>query len=122
MKREDLRKIEGLSKEQIDAIMNLHQGDVNEWNSRSKAQSDDIKAKDDKINKLIAKVKEFDGVDVKQLQQSITDWESKYQKDLSAKLLGMKEVPCIRLDHMSDEQRKAYTLTHNQTNLSVDLI
>ena len=59
---------------------------------------------------------------MKQLQQSITDWESKYQKDLSAKLLGMKEVPCIRLDHMSDEQRKAYTLTHNQTNLSVDLI
>ena len=30
----------------------------------------------------------------------------------------MKEVPCIRLDHMSDEQRKAYTLAHNQTNLS----
>ena len=85
MKREDLRKIEGLSKEQIDAIMNLHQSDVNEWNSRSKAQSDDIKAKDDKINELTAKVKEFDGVDVKQLQQSISDWESKYHKDLAAK-------------------------------------
>lgn len=28
MKREDLQKIEGLTKEQIDSIMNLHQTDV----------------------------------------------------------------------------------------------
>lgn len=65
--------------------MNLHQNDENEWNSRSKVKSDDIKEKDDKINELAAKVKECDGVDVKQLQQSISDWESKYQKDLAAK-------------------------------------
>ena len=27
----------------------------------------------------------------------------------------MKEVPCIRLDHLSDEQRRAYALAHNRT-------
>lgn len=34
---------------------------------------------------------------------------------LAAKALGMKEVPCIRLDHMTDAERKAYGLAHNKT-------
>lgn len=34
---------------------------------------------------------------------------------LAAKELGMTEVPCIRLDHLTDEQRKAYALTHNRS-------
>ena len=33
----------------------------------------------------------------------------------AAKKLGMKEVPVIRLDHLTDEERKAYTLAHNKT-------
>ena len=32
----------------------------------------------------------------------------------AAKRLGMSEVPCIRLDHMTDEQRRAYGLAHNK--------
>lgn len=34
---------------------------------------------------------------------------------LAAKQLGMGSVPCIRLDHLTDEQRRAYTLAHNRT-------
>lgn len=34
---------------------------------------------------------------------------------MAAKELGMKEVPCIRLDHLTDEQRRAYALAHNKT-------
>lgn len=30
--------------------------------------------------------------------------------------LGIEKVPCIRLDHMTDEQRRVYTLTHNRTS------
>lgn len=33
----------------------------------------------------------------------------------AAKQLGMKEVPCIRLDHLDDEHRRAYSLAHNRT-------
>ena len=33
----------------------------------------------------------------------------------AAKALGMTEVPCIRLDHMTDEERRAYALAHNKT-------
>lgn len=34
---------------------------------------------------------------------------------MAAKKLGMTEVPCIRLDHLTDEQRRAYALAHNRT-------
>lgn len=34
---------------------------------------------------------------------------------LAAKKLGMTEVPCIRLDHLTDEERRAYALAHNRT-------
>lgn len=33
----------------------------------------------------------------------------------AAKALGMTKVPVIRLDHMTDEQRRAYALAHNKT-------
>ena len=34
---------------------------------------------------------------------------------LALKDLGYKEAPCIRLDELSDDQRKAYALAHNKT-------
>lgn len=34
---------------------------------------------------------------------------------LAAKELGMTEVPIIRLDHMTNAQRKAYAIAHNKT-------
>lgn len=34
---------------------------------------------------------------------------------LAAKELGIKTIPCIRLDYLSDEERRGYTLAHNKT-------
>lgn len=34
---------------------------------------------------------------------------------LACKQLGMTEVPCIRLDHLTDEQRREYAIAHNAT-------
>lgn len=34
---------------------------------------------------------------------------------LALKELGYTEAPCIRLDHLTDEERRAYTLAHNKT-------
>ena len=34
---------------------------------------------------------------------------------IAAKRLGMETVPVIKLDHLTDEQRKAYALAHNKT-------
>ena len=34
------------------------------------------------------------------------------------KELGHTEIPCIRLDHLTEEQRKAYTLVHNKLTMN----
>lgn len=84
MKREDLQKIEGITKEQIDSIMNLHQIDVTDWNKKIQDKDIEIKTKDTKITELSDTVKKFDGVDVAKLQQDVKDWEKKYQNDLTS--------------------------------------
>lgn len=38
----------------------------------------------------------------------------------AAKTLGITEVPCNFLDHLSDEERRAYCHVHNQTQLETD--
>lgn len=37
---------------------------------------------------------------------------------IACKELGYTEVPIIRLDHLSDEERKAYTLAHNKLTMN----
>lgn len=37
---------------------------------------------------------------------------------LALQQMGETEAPTIRLDHMTDEQRKAYTLVHNKTTMN----
>lgn len=37
---------------------------------------------------------------------------------LALQQMGAIEAPTIRLDHMTDEQRKAYTLVHNKTTMN----
>lgn len=39
---------------------------------------------------------------------------------IACKELGIKEVPIIRLDGLTDEQRKAYTLAHNKLTMNTD--
>lgn len=34
---------------------------------------------------------------------------------MAAKKAGLKEVPCIRLDHLTEEEQNAYRLAHNKT-------
>lgn len=37
---------------------------------------------------------------------------------LAAQKLGLKEVPIVRLDHLTEAQRRAYTLVHNQLTMN----
>ena len=39
---------------------------------------------------------------------------------IAAKELGMDKVPIIRLDDLTDEQRRAYTLAHNKLTMNSD--
>lgn len=37
---------------------------------------------------------------------------------MALKKLGIEKAPVITLDHLSDEQRRAYTHVHNKTNMN----
>lgn len=39
---------------------------------------------------------------------------------IACKELGFTEVPVIRLDHLNDEERRAYTLAHNKLTMNSD--
>lgn len=39
---------------------------------------------------------------------------------IAAEELGIEKVPVIRLDELTDEQRKAYTLVHNKLTMNTD--
>ena len=39
---------------------------------------------------------------------------------LACKELGFKELPVIRLDNLTDDERKAYTLVHNKLTMNTD--
>ena len=39
---------------------------------------------------------------------------------IACKELGIEQVPIIRLDHLTDEERKAYTLAHNKLTMNSD--
>lgn len=60
-------------------LANLASG---EYVSKAK-YDDDIKEKDTTISELTDKVKEFDGVDVKQFQDDIKEWETKYAEGIA---------------------------------------
>lgn len=39
---------------------------------------------------------------------------------LACKKLGIKEVPCVRLENMSEEQKRAYIIAHNKLTLNTE--
>ena len=39
---------------------------------------------------------------------------------IACKELGYTEVPIVRLDHLTDKERKAYTLAHNKLTMNTD--
>ena len=69
------------------------------------------------IKKSIKKYGFADPIGVWGKQNIIVEGHGRY---LACKELGIEEVPCIRLDHLTDEERREYTLLHNKTTLMSD--
>ena len=74
--------------------------------------------------------RKHEAADVQTIKNSIIDFEmcdpigiwgykniivEGHGRMLALKELGRTHAPCIRLDHLNDEQRRAYALAHNKT-------
>lgn len=75
----------------------------------------------DQIDQIVASIEDFNFAD------PIAAWHNDagesiiiegHGRLMAAKKLGITELPVIYLDYLSDEQRRAYTLVHNQTTMS----
>lgn len=85
-------------------------------------------------------IKEYEGnaklhprEQIEQIKKSISDfgmndpiaiWQGEivegHGRLIACRELGFDEVPVIRLDHLSDKQRRAYTLVHNKLTMNSD--
>lgn len=90
-------------------IVYLPPGDLTPYenNARKHAPHD--------VDAIIASIKKFgfsDPIGIWSDKNIIVEGHGRQQAAIK---LGIDKVPCIRLDHMTDEQRRAYALAHNKT-------
>lgn len=72
----------------------------------------------EQIEQIVKSITEFgfdDPIAIWGPENVIVEGHGRY---LACKKLGIDEVPIIRLDHLTDEQRRAYTLIHNQLTMN----
>lgn len=75
----------------------------------------------EQVDQIAASIEEFNFAD------PIAAWHNEegesviiegHGRLMAARKLGIEELPVIYLDYLTDEQRRAYTIAHNATNLS----
>ena len=70
----------------------------------------------EQIEQIKASIKEFGNIDpIGVWHDEIVEGHGRYE---AAKQLKLKTVPIIRLDDLTDEQRRAYALVHNQLTMN----
>lgn len=83
--------------------------EINEYeNNARKHEEHDVHA----IAKSIEQFGFSDPIGIWGKANTIVEGHGRY---LAALELGLDEVPVIRLDHLTDEERRAYALAHNKT-------
>ena len=74
---------------------------------------------DIQVSQIAASIKEF-GFTNPVLISDTYDIIAGHGRVLAAKKLGWDSVPCIRLDHLTDTQRRAYVIADNSIALNSD--
>lgn len=72
----------------------------------------------EQIDQIIASIEQFgmnDPIGIWGEERLIVEGHGRL---LALQQMGEIEAPTIRLDHMTDEQRRAYTLAHNKTTMN----
>ena len=67
------------------------------------------------VGEIVKSIEKFgfnDPIGIWGNENIIVEGHGRYQ---AAKKIGLKEIPCIRLDNLTDEQRRAYAIAHNAT-------
>lgn len=68
----------------------------------------------DEIKESIARYGMNDPIAVWGKANTIVEGHGRFE---ALRQMGIKEAPCIRLDHLTDKQRREYTIAHNKTTM-----
>ena len=68
----------------------------------------------DEIKESIARYGMNDPIAVWGKSNTIVEGHGRFE---ALRQMGIKEAPCIRLDHLTDKQRREYTIAHNKTTM-----
>jgi ParB-like chromosome segregation protein Spo0J len=72
----------------------------------------------EQIEQIKNSMQEFGNIDpIGVWHDEIVEGHGRYE---ALKQMGVKEIPIIRLDDLTDEQRRAYSLTHNKLTMNSD--
>lgn len=72
----------------------------------------------EQIDQIIASIREFGMNDLIAIYGDEHLIVEGHGRLLALQQMGAYDAPTIRLDHMTDEQRRAYTLAHNKTTMN----
>ena len=93
-------------------IIKLNINDITPYEKNAKIHTE---AQIEQIKKSIKEFGMNDPIAVWGKNNTIVEGHGRLE---ALKQLGYTEVDCIRLDHLTDEERKAYTLAHNKINMN----
>lgn len=77
----------------------------------------------EQVDQIVKSIEEFgfnDPIAVWDNPEGETEIIEGHGRVLAATKLGMDKLPIVRLNHLSDEQRRAYTHVHNQLTMNTD--
>jgi len=99
MKREDLEKIEGLSKEAVDKIMALHGQDIEKHKAAVAAAHAEIDGLKKQLEEANAAIESFKQLDVDAIKAAADEWKAKAEK---AEADRVAEVSRLKFEHALD--------------------
>lgn len=114
MKRTDLKSIKGLSKEQIESIMNLHQLDIIVWKKKIAAKDKLIGDLREDNQCLKEVINEFKDIDIQGLKQEVSYWKDKYSIDIN-KIKYEQAVSLVVAKYGNDDQTVLNALLDDDT-------
>lgn len=99
MKREDLEKIEGLSKEAIDTIMALHGSDIEGHKAKLSAVNTEVDGLKKQLTEAGVTIESFKKLDVDGIKAAADEWKAKAE---AAQTEATNQVAQLRFDYALD--------------------
>lgn len=99
MKREDLEKIEGLSKDAIDKIMALHGQDIEVHKSKLATAQTEIDGLKKQLTEAGTTIEGFKKLDIEGVKKSADEWKTKAEQ---AQADAQKQIAQLRFDNALD--------------------